>query len=164
MGWMDVVHMPECQLCSLQHLLPLFEFDHFVSTCRMAKLDGFQRGRYEWLVDPPTTEGNPKFEYFFPTFGMSLSSPISLTVFAFLLQVTKHNRLPLLEIKGKRNWISWWPLFFIFSNLSSFFFLGLFGGDLVEGRFPKFSFIADSTRCGCVCLFQCFTFCAFKIC
>jgi hypothetical protein len=88
MGWMDVVHMPECQLCSLQHLLPLFEFDHFVSTCRMAKLDGFQRGRYEWLVDPPTTEGNPKFEYFFPTFGMSLSSAISLTVFIFLLQVT----------------------------------------------------------------------------
>ena len=87
-GRMDVVHMPECQLCSLQHLLPLFEFDHFVSTCRMAKLDGFQRGRYEWLVDPPTTEGNPKFESFFSTFGMSLSSPISLTVFIFLLQVT----------------------------------------------------------------------------
>ena len=55
---------------------------------RKAKLDGFQRGRYEWLVDPPTTEGNPKFEYFFPTFGMSLSSAISLTVFIFLLQVT----------------------------------------------------------------------------
>jgi hypothetical protein len=121
MGWMDVVHMPECQLCSLQHLLPLFEFDHFVSTCRMAKLDGFQRGHYEWLVDPPTTEGNPKFEYFFPTFGMSLSSAISLTVFIFLLQVTTQPA-NLIGNKGEKK-IS--CSFSFFQTFPPFFFLVL---------------------------------------
>jgi hypothetical protein len=65
-----------------------------VSVIWMAKLEGNQRGHYDWLVDPPTTGGNPKLKYFFSTFGMSLSSPISLTVFIFLLQVTTQPAYP----------------------------------------------------------------------
>ena len=47
-GRMDVVHMPECQLCSLQHLL--LGFDYCVSVFWMAKLEGYQRGHYDPLV------------------------------------------------------------------------------------------------------------------
>ncbi len=48
-------------------------------------------------------------------------------------------------------------LFHFFKPFLLFLFCSLYA-DLVEGRFPKFSFSADSTRCGCVCLFRCFTF------
>ena len=50
---------------------------------------------------------------------------------------------------------------FYFSNLSSFSF-SFFVWHLVEGRFQKLSCIADSTRCGCVCLFRCSNFFVFS--
>ena len=50
---------------------------------------------------------------------------------------------------------------FIFQTFPPFLFRSLCG-DLVEGCFPKFCFSADSTRCGCVCLFRCSTFLCFQ--
>ena len=93
-------------------------------------------------------------------------------------------QISVLQIKANffyRNFSNFSPFFFFFSTCfyesrnskkySSFIFqtfppfpFGSLCGVLVEGPFQKFSFSADSTRCGCVCVFRCFTFCVFKIC
>jgi hypothetical protein len=136
------------------------EFDHFVSTCRMAKLDGFQRGRYEWLVDPPTTEGNPKFEYVFLYFWNVLI--IAHFPDCFYIFAASHNTTGYPWAKGTEIEFHDGRSFSFFQTFPPFLF-GSLCGDLVEGRFQKFSCITDSTRCGCVCLFRCSTFFVFKI-